>query len=293
MKDKKMADSKIDFSFENLHFSCAGDNDWVEKQLNNVLNRIPALLSIHKKGENVVEEVIEVKDEDVKEVGEKAPPAAKFRAGKAERKVIRSAKPKAGKVVEEKIMKENPVKEKISKAPKIKVAKIPRIAKTPKIKVAKIPRIAKAPKIKVAKIPRAAKVTKLNAVPDPSAANETLTSKRGRKPGNVKKVKQEKKSAIKAKPVGQPVDSPLLQYITDKKVLNNQVRKFLATAVFLARNNNVSRLSTPMITKALKSYGIEKLQNASDCLNKNEKKGYCLKEGKEFVITENGYLSIE
>ena len=60
MKDRKMADSKIDFSFENLHFSCAGDNDWVEKQLNNVLNRIPALLSIHKKGENVVEEVIEV-----------------------------------------------------------------------------------------------------------------------------------------------------------------------------------------------------------------------------------------
>lgn len=279
MKDKKMADSKIDFSFENLHFSCAGDNDWVEKQLNNVLNRIPALLSIHKKGENIVEEVIEVKDEDVNEVGEKASPAAKFRAGKAMRETIRSAKPKAGKVVEEKIVKENPVKKKIAKAPKIKVAKIPRIAK--------------APKIKVAKIPRAAKVTKLNAVPDPSAANETLTSKRGRKPGNVKKVKQEKKSAIKAKPVGQPVDSPLLQYITDKKVLNNQVRKFLATAVFLARNNNVSRLSTPMITKALKSYGIEKLQNASDCLNKNEKKGYCLKEGKEFIITENGYLSIE
>ena len=279
MKDKKMADSKIDFSFENLHFSCAGDNDWVEKQLNNVLNRIPALLSIHKKGENVVEEVIEVKDESVNEVGEKSPSATKFRAGKAARKAIRSEKPKAGKVVEEKVIKENPVKVKIAKAPKIKVAKVPRIAKVPKIKVAKIPRVAKA--------------TKLNAVPDPSAANGTLTSKRGRKPGHVAKVKQEKKSAIKSKPVGQPVDSPLLQYITDKKVLNNQVRKFLATAVFLARNNNVSKLSTPMITKALKSYGIEKLQNASDCLNKNEKKGYCLKEGKEFIITENGYLSIE
>jgi hypothetical protein len=195
------------------------------------------------------------------------------------KEAIRSAKPKAGKVVEEKVMKENPVIEKIAKAPKIKVAKIPRIAK--------------APKIKAPKIPRAEKVTKLSPVSDPSAANETLTSKRGRKPGHVKKVKPEKKSAIKAKPVAQPVDSPLLQYITDKKVLNNQVRKFLATAVFLARNNNVSRLSTPMITKALKSYGIEKLQNASDCLNKNEKKGYCLKEGKEFVITENGYLSIE
>ena len=70
------------------------------------------------------------------------------------------------------------------------------------------------------------------------------------------------------------------------------MRKFLTTAVFLANNNNVSKLSTPMISRALKSYGIDKLQNASDCLNKNEKKGYCIKEGKEFIITENGYLSI-
>ena len=279
MKDKKMADSKIDFSFENLHFSCAGDNDWVEKQLNNVLNRIPALLSIHKKGENVVEDVIEVKDEEVNEVGEKAPPSAKFRAGKAMREAIRSAKPKAVKVVKEKVIKVHPVEEKLAKAPKIKATKIPRIAKAPKIKVAKIPRVAKA--------------TKLNTVTDPSVATDTITSKRVRRSTNVEKVKPEKKSPVKGKPVGQPVDSPLLQYITDKKVLNNQVRKFLATAVFLARNNNVSKLSTPMITKALKSYGIEKLQNASDCLNKNEKKGYCLKEGKEFIITENGYLSIE
>jgi len=36
-----MAESKIDFSFENLHFSCEGDKDWVETQLNQVLNRIP------------------------------------------------------------------------------------------------------------------------------------------------------------------------------------------------------------------------------------------------------------
>ena len=67
-----MADSKIDFSFENLHFSCEGENVWVEKQLNNVLSHIPALLSVHKKGENFVEEVIDVKEEDVKEVHKKA-----------------------------------------------------------------------------------------------------------------------------------------------------------------------------------------------------------------------------
>ena len=57
-----MADSKIDFSFENLHFSCKGDNAWVERQLNNVLSRIPALLSAHKKNDNLVEEVFEIKE---------------------------------------------------------------------------------------------------------------------------------------------------------------------------------------------------------------------------------------
>ena len=60
-----MADSKIDFSFENLHFSCKGDNAWVERQLNNVLSRIPALLSAHKKNDNLVEEVFEIKEEDL------------------------------------------------------------------------------------------------------------------------------------------------------------------------------------------------------------------------------------
>jgi hypothetical protein len=38
-----MAESKIDFSFDNLHFSCEGDKDWVETQLNQILNRIPGL----------------------------------------------------------------------------------------------------------------------------------------------------------------------------------------------------------------------------------------------------------
>ena len=195
-----MADSKIDFSFENLHFSCEGENTWVERQLNNVLSRIPALLSVHRKTENIVEEVIDVEEEDVKVVKTKSPRTDK-----------RVAKGSKGKVV---------------KKAKEKIAKV-KIAKEPKVKVA------------------------------------------------------------------EQIDSPLSKYLNDKKVGNNQVRKFLATATFLARNNNLSRLSTPMISRALKSYGIEKLQNASDCLNKNEKKGYCIKEGKDFIITENGYLSIE
>ncbi|MEI6276031.1 MAG: hypothetical protein WCP08_08575 [Prolixibacteraceae bacterium] len=257
MKDKKMAESKIDFSFENLHFSCAGDNDWVEKQLNNVLNRIPALLSIHRKGENMVEDVIEVKAEDEREVTENAP-ESKFRAGKGLRDGIRSKQPGTVKVPKEKI------------------------AKGTKIKVAKTPKIAKAPKIKDEKAPESSG----------SVEPVKLVKKRGFVLKSAATKKEVKKKTSRVKPAGETIDSPLYQFLTEQKVVYNQVRKFLATAVFLARNNNVSKLSTPMISKALKSYGIEKLQNASDCLNKNEKKGYCIKVGKEFTITENGYLSM-
>ena len=229
-----MGVSKIDFTFENLHFSCKGDNAWVEKQLNNVLSRIPTLLAAHKKGENenVVEDVIEVKAED--EMAEEIADASEPVQAKKSPKVPKEKKAKIAKV-------------KITKVPKIKVAKVP------KVKIVK-EKVAKVPKIKAAKIPKIAK--------EPKA------------------------------PKVEKSDSQLAQFITDKKVSTNQVRKFLATAVFLANSSGVSRLSTSMISKALKSDGIEKLQNASDCLNKNEKKGYCIKDGKEFIITENGYLSI-
>ncbi len=251
-----MADSKIDFSFENLHFSCEGENAWVERQLNNVLSRIPVLLSVHRKGENIVEEVIDVEEEDVKEVRTKAPRSSK-----------KIAKGSRGKTVKK-------VKEKIGKLKNTKEAKV-----------------------KVAKNSADAEILKEKAdqLVNEAFAGETI--KRGRKPKIVEKsavkAKIEKKKITKINPAAEQIDSPLYQYLKSKKVGNNQVRKFLATAIFLARNNNLSRLTTPMISRALKSYGIDKLQNASDCLNKNEKKGYCIKDGKEFIITENGYLSIE
>jgi hypothetical protein len=269
MKDKKMAESKIEFSFENLHFSCAGDNDWVEKQLNNVLNRIPALLSIHQRGENAVEEVIEVNAEEVNEVTAKAR-GTKFKAGKGLRDAPNFKTPKTSK----------PAKEKSVKTPKIKVAKIPKIAKVPKIKVAKVAGAFKT------------KGTAKSVVAGDVIAPK-LVKKRGIIPSSALKEKAARKEKAIIRPVIEQIDSPLSRFISDKKAGTNQVRKFLATAVFLARNNNVTRLSTPMISKALKSYGIQKLQNASDCLNKNEKKGYCTKEGKEFIINENGFLAIE
>lgn len=236
-----MADSKIDFSFENLHFSCEGDNAWVEKQLNNVLSRIPALLAVHKKGENIIEEVI-----DVQEV-----PSRVARQKKA--------------------------------------PKPPRTPKTPKVKTVKAAKAIKVPKEKAIKVPKekAIKIPKEKPVKVPKAKPVRVPKE---KPVKVPKVKSPK--SPKAKETIGRTDSPLYQFLMEKKAEQNQVRKFLAAAVYLAKSNDHVKLSTPLISKALKSAGIEKLKNASDCLNKNEKKGYCIKEGKNFTITENGFLTV-
>ncbi len=248
-----MADSKIDFSFENLHFSCEGENTWVERQLNNVLSRIPSLLAVHKKGENIVEEVI-----DVQEFTSRPARAQKStRTVKAKKIVVASKEvPEMKEVVEIPVEKEDKATEiqKAPKAPKVKAPKAPKAAKAAKI-----------PKEKTIKVPK-------------------------EKPVKVPKVKAPK--LPKEKKIGGLNDSPLFQFLAEKKAEKNQVRKFLATAVYLAQSNDQSKLSTLMISKALKSSGIEKLQNPSDCLNKNEKKGYCVKEGKIFTITENGFLSV-
>ncbi|MCK9641039.1 MAG: hypothetical protein M0R39_14125 [Prolixibacteraceae bacterium] len=271
-----MAISKIDFTFENLHFSCKGDNAWVEKQLNNVLSRIPSLLAVHKKGEAFVEDVIELNTEEEK--------AEVMPTDEASPVVNSAPKTRRGK------------RPKVVKVPKVKVVK-EKAAKEPKIKVAKVPKTAKEPKIKVIKEPKAPKVSKEKSYTEAGLQAEGVAPKRGRKPkgsGDAgAQPKKAKKNIEGNKPVVEQIDSPLSQFIADKKSTANQVRKFLATAVFLSRSNQISKLSTSMISRALKSYGIEKLQNASDCLNKNEKKGYCIKDGKEFIITENGYLSIE
>jgi len=182
-----MAESKIDFSFDNLHFSCEGDKDWVETQLNQVLNRIPGLNKLEK-------------------------------VAKPEKTKLSPAKVVADDVlVEEVSVKE--VKEK---------------------------------------------------------------GKRGRKPKVV---------AVAEPLIEEPSGDPLYAFLKEKNADKNQVRKFLATAVFL-HSQGTEKFSTPTISKALKAAQIEKLINASDCLNKNEKKGFCIKDEKEFILTEAGIRSI-
>jgi hypothetical protein len=173
-----MADSKIEFSYDNLRFVCEGDKEWVETQLNKVLDRIPGL---NKPGRAVRTETTE------------------------------------------------------------KV----RMAETPGAMISK-----------------------------------TAKGVRGRKP----KVAAE---SIKQEPSG----GPLYEFLKDKRADKNQVRKFLATAVYL-HSQGEGKFSSPLISKTLKNAGIENLQNASDCLNKNEKKGFCIKDKKEFILTDLGIQSI-
>ncbi len=168
-----MADSKIDFSFENLHFSCEGEKDWVERQLNQVLNRIPGLVQPQAKAE--------------------------FEATETDAQVIVSEPEK----------------------------------------------------------------------------------KRGRKSRRV---------AVEV--ADNDGENAFYQFLVDKKADKNQVRKFLATAVYLYSFENQQKFSTPVVSKTLKRFSAEKLLNASDCLNKNEKKGFCIKDEKEFTLTEAGIQSI-
>ena len=180
-----MAESKIDFSFDNLHFSCEGEKDWVETQLNQVLNRIAGL----SKPESFV------KSEKVRPFSNTA----------------------------------------------------------------------------VAEDASNSEVT---------VTEEKEKSKRGRKPKVVTEPLVEELSG-----------DPLFEFLKDKNADKNQVKKFLATAVFM-HSQGGEKFSTPMVSKALKASHIEKLINASDCLNKNEKKGFCIKDEKEFILTDAGIRSI-
>ncbi len=180
-----MAESKIDFTFDNLHFSCEGEKDWVGAQLNLVLDRIPGL----NKPESFA------KSEEVK--------------------------PASSQAVAEDVLIEEPL---------------------------------------------------------------------------VTEVKEKRKRGPKPKVVAEPLfeelsGDPLSEFLKEKNADKNQVKKFLATAVYM-HSQGEEKFSTPMISKALKASHIEKLINASDCLNKNEKKGFCIKDEKEFILTDAGIRSI-
>lgn len=231
-----MSEAKIDFSFNNLHFSCEGDKDWVGIQLNSVLNRIPGL---NKPEPAVQPEVVKTLVEKTEAIAEVA--------------VV-------SEVVTE-VVTEAEIAEEVAD---VLVADVP---------VAEVRR-------RRGRKPRV--VTLDEVILEPIAPVEEVKekSKRGRKP------------KVVAEPIVEEVAvDPLIDFLREKNSEKNQVKKFLATAVYLHSQGD-EKFSTPSISRVLKASNSEKLINASDCLNKNEKKGFCIKEGKEFILTEAGIRSI-
>jgi hypothetical protein len=80
-------------------------------------------------------------------------------------------------------------------------------------------------------------------------------------------------------------------FLQEKNATTKQVKKFLATAVWLKAKGQ-SRLATGDVTKALNDANQKHLGNPADCLNQNVSKGYCEKDGKQFFVTDDGKNSL-
>ncbi len=88
-------------------------------------------------------------------------------------------------------------------------------------------------------------------------------------------------------PDAQIAAKTLAVFLKEKTATKNQVKKFLATAIWLDAKGK-QRMTTSDVTKALKDSNQTRLGNPSDCLNQNKTKGYCEKDGKEFFVTDDG-----
>jgi hypothetical protein len=80
-------------------------------------------------------------------------------------------------------------------------------------------------------------------------------------------------------------------FLTEKNATRNQVKKFLATAVWLEAKGKTS-LTTADVSTALRTANQSKIGNPSDVLNQNVAKGHCEKDGNEFFVTEDGKKSL-
>ncbi len=83
----------------------------------------------------------------------------------------------------------------------------------------------------------------------------------------------------------------LPSFLKEKSASKNQVKKFLATAIWL-ESKGQKRVQTSDITHALNDGNQGRLTNPANCLNQNVSKGYCEKDGKQFYVTEDGKKSL-
>jgi hypothetical protein len=80
----------------------------------------------------------------------------------------------------------------------------------------------------------------------------------------------------------------LASFLASTNSKTNQVRRFLATALWL-QNSGKTHLTTAEVSKALSDNHQNRLTNPSQCLAENVKQGFCEKSGKkEFYVTDEG-----
>ena len=85
----------------------------------------------------------------------------------------------------------------------------------------------------------------------------------------------------------------LPNFLKEKNATTNQVKKFLATAVWLHDTTGKERVTTGEVSKALKNSSQNKLTNPSDALNQNVGKGLAEKDGDNgFFVTGPGRESL-
>jgi hypothetical protein len=102
--------------------------------------------------------------------------------------------------------------------------------------------------------------------------------------------KVEEKSPGKG-PKTEASSKPLATFLRENNANEKQVKKFLATAIWL-EDRGAKRVSTAAVSKALKETNQSRLSNAAECLNQNVGKGHCEKDGNEFYVTPEGRASL-
>jgi hypothetical protein len=88
------------------------------------------------------------------------------------------------------------------------------------------------------------------------------------------------------------ITAALGKYLQDKNATTNQVRKFLATALWLHDRGGVKEIATADVTKALRDNHQSRIQNAAKELGRNIAKGYCERTANGFFVTPEGKVSL-
>lgn len=84
----------------------------------------------------------------------------------------------------------------------------------------------------------------------------------------------------------------LAAYLKSTSSASPNNRKFLATASWLHDSQNKDMLATRDVSAALDENKQGSVGNASECLSRNIKAGYCQKKGKMFYVTPEGKASL-